>query len=176
MPKKGLIPSHNEENNFIIFKAPDDRTYTKIAYCHIHRANTEEHLKTIKLEIVGKKKIPYAKLSKDYFDVGEVCIDCDHENQFEFDIINTGELVVNYKIRCLYSAYANIRFSNMKGSIPVNEFETIQVSFTCRAFPPNGKLHEMFQIEIEDRVDKLNVSMAGKVKFQNLTADDFLRY
>ena len=44
--------------------------------------------------------------------------------------------------------------------------------YICQGFPARGSLHEMFQIEIEDRIDRLNVSIKGQVKYPNLTRED----
>ena len=46
----------------------------------------------------------------------------------------------------------------------------------CLGLPSKGNLLEMFQVEIEDRQDKLNVSMKAKVKYPNLNKDQMNKF
>lgn len=56
----------------IIFKPKSDEVYKETAYCHIHKASTKEHLQTLKLTIIGQKKVPKGKLSEEFINVGEI--------------------------------------------------------------------------------------------------------
>ena len=44
-------------------------------------------------------------------------MDKNHEHQIEFDIINTGEMEVNYKIRYLFGPYLSLKFNHLFGLI-----------------------------------------------------------
>jgi len=56
----------------IIFKPRDEETQRKTYYCHIHKADTGEHLKKLKFDVVGKKKVAKAKLSTDLIELGDL--------------------------------------------------------------------------------------------------------
>ena len=84
-------------------------------------------------------------------------------------MINIGEIDVKFSIRYLLSPNIRLRFSDLRGCITKDESKTIKVTYICEGFPIKGNLHEMFQIEIENRLDKLNVSIKGKVKYPNLS-------
>lgn len=83
---------------------------------------------------------------------------------------------LNYSIKYLLSPYITLRFSDLKGHIPKDKEKTIKVSYTCDGFPPRGILYEMFQIHIEDRTDRLNVSLRGEVKIPNLSKLEMTNY
>lgn len=53
IPHKGKIIENSDAQINIIFKPKSDETIKQVAFCHIHRIDTGEHLKTLKLKILG---------------------------------------------------------------------------------------------------------------------------
>lgn len=105
MPKKGTLFESTESEVQIIFKPKNDEVIRQNAFCHIHKADTMEHLQTLKLKIVGRKKVPKAKLSTEMIDVGELRV-VEEENEVKkvsFDLINVGAMSLNYKIHWIPS-------------------------------------------------------------------------